>query len=110
MLRITVHDSPQSSTFKLEGSLAGPCLRELVKCWKTTFTNGRQPIVRVDLSGVTFVDAAGKACLSAMRRRGAELIANDCLTKAIVAEIVQAPPHRCRAKAEADGAKSHQRP
>jgi anti-anti-sigma regulatory factor len=43
--------------------------------------------LRVDLTGVTFIDAAGKACLAAMHRQGAEFIAADCLTKSIVAEI-----------------------
>jgi len=43
--------------------------------------------VRVDLTGLTFVDDAGKACLAAMHRDGAEFIAPDCLTKGIVAEI-----------------------
>ena len=52
---------------------------------------GRKPIVRVDLTGVTFIDAAGQACLAAMHRQGAEFIAPDCLTKAVVAEITQPP-------------------
>jgi hypothetical protein len=43
----------------------------------------------VDLTGVTSIDPAGKACLAAMHRQGAEFVAADCLTKAIVAEITQ---------------------
>jgi hypothetical protein len=42
----------------------------------------------VDLTGVTFIDAAGKDRLAAMHRQGAEFIADDLMTKAIVAEIV----------------------
>jgi hypothetical protein len=42
--------------------------------------------------GVTFIHAAGKACLAAMHRQGAEFIAADCLTKALVAEISQEFP------------------
>ena len=48
-------------------------------------------MLRLDLTGVTFIDAAGKACLAAMHRQGAEFIAADCLTKDIVAEIAHAP-------------------
>ena len=48
-----------------------------------------QTILRVDLTGVTFIDEAGKTCLAAMYRQGAELVAADCLTKDIVAEIRQ---------------------
>jgi hypothetical protein len=36
---------------------------------------------------VTFIDHAGKAYLGAMHCLGAEFVAADCLTKAIVAEI-----------------------
>ena len=89
MLRIRVHDSPQVLTFQLEGSLAGPWLRELEKCWQSTLARQRKPSLRVDLTGVTFINAAGRACLAAMHRQGAEFIAADCLTKAVVAEITQ---------------------
>jgi hypothetical protein len=44
--------------------------------------------LRLDLSGVTYADAAGEACLAAMHRQGAVFIAADVLTKGIVAEIV----------------------
>jgi hypothetical protein len=87
MLRITVHRNPPVLTFQLEGKLAAPWLRELEECWQTTLAEGCNPIIRVDLTGVTFVDDAGKACLADMDRQGAELIATDCLTKDVVREI-----------------------
>src|SRR5262249_32092746 len=89
MLRITVHDNPQALTFQLEGSLAGPWLREVEECWQSTLARQRKPVLRVDLTGVTFIDAAGQACLAALHRQGAEFVAADCLTKAVVAEITQ---------------------
>jgi anti-anti-sigma regulatory factor len=87
MLRITVHDDPQALTFQLEGRLAGPWLRELEECWRGALAHQRKRILRVDLTGVTFIDDAGKTCLAAMHRRGAEFVAADCMTKAILAEI-----------------------
>ncbi len=54
---------------------------------QSTLARQRKPILRIDLTGVTFIDAAGEACLAAMYHQGAELVAGDCLTKAIVAEI-----------------------
>jgi hypothetical protein len=51
----------------------------------------QQPPFRFDLTAVTSIDAAGKAYLAAMHRQGAEFVAADCLTKAIVAEITKAP-------------------
>jgi ABC-type transporter Mla MlaB component len=89
MLRITVHDKPRALTFQLEGRLAGPWLPELEACWQSSLARRHKPILRVDLTGVTSIDTAGKACLAAMHRQGAEFVAADCLTKAIVAEITQ---------------------
>ena len=87
MLRITVHDNQDSLTFQLEGRLAGAWVKEVEQCWQSTLARQRKPILRIDLTGVTFIDDAGKACLTAIHRQGAELMAADCLTRAIVAEI-----------------------
>jgi hypothetical protein len=95
MLRITVHDNPGSLTFQVEGRLVGPWVRELEVCWQDTLARQRQPTLRVDLTGVTLIDAAGEACLAALHRQGAELIAADCLMKAVVAEITRGPKPRC---------------
>src|SRR5580704_12032807 len=95
MLRITIHCKPESLTFQLEGRLAGPWVEEVEACWRRTLAGRRWPTVRFDLVGVTFIDAAGKAYLADMHRQGAELVAVDCLTKAIVAEISKAPLSDC---------------
>ena len=91
MLRITIQDNAESLTFQLEGRLAGAWVREVEECRQRTLAGCRRPAVRFDLAGVTFIDAAGKAYLAAMHRQGAEFVAADCLTKAIVAEIAKAP-------------------
>ena len=87
MLRITVHDKPESLTFQLEGRLAGSWLVELEACRQRTLAGRRGPVVCFDLAGVTFIDDAGRAYLAAMHRLGAAFVAADCLTKAVVAEI-----------------------
>ena len=89
MLRITTFDSPPLLTLLLEGRLEGPWAAELEKCWKSTLASLCKPKLRVDLTGVTFIDAAGKSQLAAMHRKGAEFIAFDCLTKAILEEITK---------------------
>ncbi len=89
MLRITANDSPRVLTFRLEGRLEGPWVRELEQCWRSTLDGANRPTVCVDLTGVTYIDAAGKARLAAMHEQGAEFIAGDCVTKAVVAEIVE---------------------
>jgi ABC-type transporter Mla MlaB component len=91
MLRITVRDNLESLTFLLEGRLAGAWVREVEKCRQRVLDGHCGVAVRFDLAGVTFIDAAGKAYLAAMHRLGAEFVAADCLIKAVVAEITNAP-------------------
>ena|ERR1700730_7201609 len=98
MLRITVHDEPRVLTFQLEGTVAGPWLKELEGCWQDSLPRPREPILRIDLTGVTSIDAAGQACLADLHRQGADFIAADCLTKAVVAEITKAPAVDCRGR------------
>lgn len=88
MLRITANDNPRVLTFRLEGRLEGPWVRELERCWYGMLNSPNRPAVCVDLTGVTYIDAAGKARLAEMHEQGARFIASDCVTKAIVAEIV----------------------
>ena len=91
MLRITVHDKPPALTFQLEGRLVGPWVRVLQECLQSALACQHQPILRVDLTEVTSIDAAGRACLADLHRRGAEFIAADCLTRAAVDEITGSP-------------------
>jgi anti-anti-sigma regulatory factor len=91
MLRITIHDNRESLIFQLEGRLAGAWVQEVEECRQRTLADRQWPVVRFDLTGVTFIDGAGKAYLADLHRQGAEFVAADCLTKAIVAEITGAP-------------------
>jgi|SRR5580704_178131 ABC-type transporter Mla MlaB component len=95
MLRITVHDRPRTLTFQLEGRLTGPWLRELDDCWQSALSQKVKQTLRVDLTGVTFIDAAGQACLAALHSQGAEFLAADCVTNAVVDEITQAALPDC---------------
>jgi ABC-type transporter Mla MlaB component len=90
MLRITVHTDPTCLTLQLEGKLAGPWVGELAACWQRTVSDLGKPVDRVDLAGLTSIDAAGKQLLAAIHARGALLVAADCLMKATVLEIVGA--------------------
>ena len=92
MLRITIHDKPEALTFQLEGRLVGPWVRVLQECWQDANTRHRQRPLYVDLTEVTSIDAAGRACLSTLHREGVKFIASDCLIKDIVDEITRGPP------------------
>ena len=86
MLRITLQDSPQITTFKLEGKLSGPWVRELEQCWTAAGAGTRARGVAVDLTQVSFIDAEGRSLLERMAAAGAELIAAGPLTRAMVDE------------------------
>ena len=90
MLKITKHRDAGSDSvsFKLEGRLAGPWVKELDTCWRQMTANPQGRTV-VDLTGVTFVDIDGKALLTRMWQQGAELYAAGCLTRCIVEEIMK---------------------
>jgi hypothetical protein len=87
MLRISVHEDADSLTFQLEGRLAGPWVPEAEDAWRRAIVGNRNTLLRFDLTGVTMIDAAGKAFLAAARAEGAQLVAAGCLMRAVVAEL-----------------------
>jgi hypothetical protein len=88
LLRITGQrgTGPESISLLLEGRLAGPWVEELNGSWCKLTGSQRENAV-IDLSGVTFIDATGKALLNRLWRQGARLRATGCLTRCIVEEI-----------------------
>jgi ABC-type transporter Mla MlaB component len=87
MLRITIHNEAKMTSFVVEGKLVGPWVEELEKCWKSELAADPSLAMLVNLAAVTFIDSAGRALLSRMRRQGAKLLSNGVLINAIVAEI-----------------------
>src|SRR5208282_936924 len=84
MLRITTEKKRGRIVLSVEGRLAGAWVGTLEECWR-----GRAPEEKfsVDLCGVSFIDAAGKALLKEIHQQGGKLIAEGCLNQAIVEEI-----------------------
>jgi hypothetical protein len=58
--------------------------------------------LRVDLDGVTFIDAAGRAFVRSMRAHGASLAATDVMRRTIGDEVVPRAPRK-PAKRRLDG-------
>lgn len=87
MLRITIKGNRQAVVLHLEGRLEGPWVAVLTKCWQRTLHKLQGRTLRVDLNGVIFVDAQGKARLAEIYAQGAELLGEDLETQAMVAEI-----------------------
>lgn len=86
MLRITVTTAPDGTTLTLEGRIAGAWVDELSVCWQRLRESTPRPI-RVNLDGVMFIDAAGKAVLQAMHADGAVLAAATVMMRALVDEL-----------------------
>jgi anti-anti-sigma regulatory factor len=95
MLKITQQRDAGSVSFLLEGRLAGPWVEELNTCWRQNAGRSDHRAV-IDLTGVTFVDSAGKTLLTKMWQQGAELRATGCMTKCIVEEITKKQTTRSR--------------
>ena len=87
MLKITTQADATRTIFELEGTLAGPWVRELGDCWQQAVIVDQK--VQVMLKAVTFIDGAGRKLLAEMHRQGAELAAEGCMTKAIIEEIMR---------------------
>jgi ABC-type transporter Mla MlaB component len=89
MLRITNTTRREGVMVVLEGRLAGPWVDEFDRCWKALTTTQDAGSICIQLDGVTFIDAAGKALLRTMHEEGAALAASGCMTRAILEEIKQ---------------------
>ena len=88
MLKITRQRDAtlDSMSLILEGRLAGPWVEELDSYWREMLAN-HQNCTMIDLTGVTFIDANGKALLTRLWQQGADLRATGCMTKCVVEEI-----------------------
>jgi hypothetical protein len=86
MLKITTQTDSQRVILDLEGKLTGPWVQELADCWRGCSTDRN---ISVLLCAVTFIDNRGKDLLAQMYRQGVKLVAEGCMNKAIVDEIIR---------------------
>ena len=84
MLRITRTVSASRATVKLEGTLKEPWVAE-VRLACLDRDSGAEKPVALDLSGVTFVDAAGRELLQTLLGSGATI----ATCSSFVAELLQ---------------------
>ena len=87
MLRVTTRINSGTTRLVVEGKLAGACVGELERCWHATESKESPASILVDLSGVTFVDAAGKQLLTEMHAQGIRFAASGLLPKCLIEEI-----------------------
>jgi outer membrane protein len=87
MLRITAEKKAGKANLTVEGKLAGPWVGALEQSWSDLRNGAAGETLSVNLCGVSFIDAAGKALLREIHRQGGKLVAEGCLNQAIVREI-----------------------
>lgn len=88
MSRITSHLNSRMLVLRFEGRLDAQSVAVLDECWREAAAARSQRRTCIDLTGVTFIDAAGKARLAELHGCGAEFVGGNLMTNAIVAEIV----------------------
>src|ERR1700733_1917649 len=71
MLRITMHDSPESVTVLVEGKLVGDWAKELEQCCKQTASVRGNRALIIDLSETLFIDQEGRRILATLFQEGA---------------------------------------
>jgi outer membrane protein len=87
MLRITTEQTAGKPSLTVEGKLAGPWVAALEQSWNDLRTSAPDQNLSVNLCGVSFIDAAGRALLKQIHQQGGKLVAEGCLNQAIVREI-----------------------
>jgi anti-anti-sigma regulatory factor len=87
MLKITIHDANGPLRLQLEGRLAGAWVYELERCWHTAKASQPHRQLAVDLTGVTFLDQAGRYLLQLLHRDGVRLVGSGLLWQNILEHI-----------------------
>jgi ABC-type transporter Mla MlaB component len=89
MFRITTHGVDGELVLTLEGCLTGDCVPELAICWDQIVSTAPGALIKVDLTGLWRVDAAGRELLTALHRAGARLVAKGCVMPVLIREIAE---------------------
>src|SRR6202023_1935145 len=89
MLRISTEKKRCKVLLTVEGRLAGQTVPTLEQFWRELRSASPEEKYNVDLCGVTFIDAAGKALLKHIHNQGARLTADGCLNQEIIKEITE---------------------
>lgn len=89
LIRITqVRDGSRQQLF-VEGTLSNGCVEALETSWSEAQSQLNGEPLRIDLSGVTYVDDRGRELLARMIKSGAELRATGVMTRAVIEEITE---------------------
>jgi anti-anti-sigma regulatory factor len=87
MLKISVNDEIESTSFTVEGRMTARVVDELKGIWQAAIE--REPLkpIVVKLAAVSFIDSQCKALLAQMHKAGVKILPTGCLMISIVREI-----------------------
>jgi hypothetical protein len=89
VIRISqIHEGEQQRML-VEGKLSGDWVDVLENCWLEAPHAPNGGPMRIDLSGVSYVDDKGRELLARMIQDGAELRATGVMTRAVIEEITE---------------------
>jgi anti-anti-sigma regulatory factor len=91
MLKMTIHKAAGPLRIELEGRLAGAWVCELEHCWHTAQASHPHRTLAVDLTGVTFIDQAGRYLLQWMHRDGVRLVGSGLLRQDLLDPLRGSP-------------------
>jgi ABC-type transporter Mla MlaB component len=87
LIRISQIRNGSRSHLLVEGKLSNGWVDVLETSWLEQQSRLNGEPVRIDLSGVTYVDPKGRALLARMIRSGTELQATGLMLRAVIEEI-----------------------
>jgi hypothetical protein len=90
MVKISVQETENFVTLKVEGRAAEPMVCELNRAWQDLAPSLGSKKLSVDLRGVTFMDTTGRHLLAEIHdKTGAEFLADTPMTKYFAEEAMQ---------------------
>jgi anti-anti-sigma regulatory factor len=89
MIRIRQIHEGEKPVLLVEGKLSGEGVQVLENCWLEAPHTPKGGRMRVDLSGVSWVDAKGRELIARMIQDGIDLRATGVMTSAIIEEIAE---------------------
>jgi anti-anti-sigma regulatory factor len=89
MIRVSEHRKGSKQRLLVEGKLAGDWVEVLEKSWLEAQTSRNGEPMRIDLSGVTWIDDKGRKLLKRMLQDGTELRATGVMTRAVIEELIE---------------------
>ena len=89
MIRISEIRKGSKRRLLVEGTLAGDWVEVLEKSWMEAQASYNGEPMRIDLSGVSWIDDKGRELLKRILQDGAELRATGIMTRAVIEELIE---------------------